>query len=155
MTGVLQKRAGVAVLAIMLGAGTGWAAPYSLVTDGPDRAWVLNEGSGEVKLCRATPTSGPKVIDVDRRAGRGAGDCGAGGGNGVRDGDAAGAGDAAAGLYRLCDVCAALGAFDRALAGRSAAVRQARAAGSRISSSGRGFTGVRHGRRSWWCGRRR
>ena len=55
--------AGVAV-ALALGAAEGRAASYSMVSDGADKVWVLNERSGEVKLCRTYATAGPKLVDV-------------------------------------------------------------------------------------------
>jgi hypothetical protein len=55
--------AGVAV-ALALGAADARAASWSLASGGQDRVWVLNEGSGELKLCRTATTPGPKLVDV-------------------------------------------------------------------------------------------
>ena len=55
--------AGVAV-ALALGAAEGRAASYSMVSDGADKVWVLNERSGEVQLCRSYTAPGPKLVDV-------------------------------------------------------------------------------------------
>ncbi len=61
----VENLAAGVVVALALGAAEGRAAPYSMVSDGQDRVWVLNGGSGELKLCRtATSTPGPKLIDV-------------------------------------------------------------------------------------------
>ena len=55
--------AGVAVV-LALGAAEGRAAPYSMVSDGPDRVWVVDTGSGGLSACRMYAAPGPKVIDV-------------------------------------------------------------------------------------------
>ena len=53
MTGVMQKLAGagssVALAAAVLGglaAGEAWGAPFSIVSDGQDKVWVLDAASG-------------------------------------------------------------------------------------------------------------
>ena len=45
------------------------AAPFEAVSDGPDRVWVVDNGSGELTLCRMYAAPGPKVIDVFGGAG--------------------------------------------------------------------------------------
>jgi hypothetical protein len=56
--------AGVAVV-LALGAAEARAASWSMAPDGQDRVWVLNERSGELKLCSsATTAPGPKLVDV-------------------------------------------------------------------------------------------
>jgi hypothetical protein len=59
----LTGRAAAAALAFML-AGAAEAAPFRMVSDGPESVWVLDEGSGALNWCRPRAASGPKVIDV-------------------------------------------------------------------------------------------
>ena len=66
MKKVMETLAGVA-LAAGLAAGAadeGRAAPFRIVTDGPDSVWVLDAGSGALTSCRLTSPSGPKIVDV-------------------------------------------------------------------------------------------
>ncbi len=60
----LTRGAGVAMVLLALEATGARAAPFQAVSDGPDRVWVVDSGSGELTLCRTYAASGPKVIDV-------------------------------------------------------------------------------------------
>ncbi|MFO1140943.1 MAG: hypothetical protein U1E59_00910 [Amaricoccus sp.] len=64
MRGVMENLAGSAAVVLALGTGGAWAAPYQAVSDGPDRVWVVDQGSGETSLCRTYAAPSPKVIDV-------------------------------------------------------------------------------------------
>ena len=64
---VMENLTGVALaaaLALVVGAGEAQAAPFRIVSDGPDSVWVLDAASGELTWCRATAPTGPKVLDV-------------------------------------------------------------------------------------------
>lgn len=64
MTGQNVVRAGLgAVLALGLGGGA-MAAPFSLLREGEDRAWVVDAEGGHVAFCELVETRGPKVVDV-------------------------------------------------------------------------------------------
>ena len=57
------------LLAAVLGvagfvSGDAGAAPFRMVTDGPESVWVLDAGSGRLTWCRLVTPSGPKVLDV-------------------------------------------------------------------------------------------
>lgn len=60
----LTGGAAVAALAVMLAAAGAEAAPFRVVSDGPESVWVLDEASGALSWCRPVAASGPKVIDV-------------------------------------------------------------------------------------------
>ena len=69
MTGVMQKLAGAGVGIGGgglggLAAGGAAAAPFSIVSDGQDKVWVLDAASGELTFCQQYAPSGPKVIDM-------------------------------------------------------------------------------------------
>jgi hypothetical protein len=59
----LEKPAVLAAMVALL-AGAAQAAPFRVVTDGPESVWVLDAGSGELVWCRLRAPSGPKVVDV-------------------------------------------------------------------------------------------
>jgi hypothetical protein len=60
---VQVRRAALAVALGSLALGA-QAAPFSIITDGPDSVWVLDAASGALDWCRLEPQAGPKVIDV-------------------------------------------------------------------------------------------
>jgi hypothetical protein len=60
---MMRKLAG-SVLAAVVAAGAAEAAPFRVVSDGPESVWVLDAGSGELVWCRTRAPSGPKVVDV-------------------------------------------------------------------------------------------
>jgi hypothetical protein len=61
----MENLAGVAVAALLAAtAGAAQAAPFRIVSDGPDSVWVLDTASGELDWCRLKAVSGPKVLDV-------------------------------------------------------------------------------------------
>lgn len=61
----MENLAGVAVAAVLtLTGGAAQAAPFRIVSDGPDSVWVLDTASGELTWCRQRSVSGPKVLDV-------------------------------------------------------------------------------------------
>lgn len=53
----------VAALAVVL-AVPGAAAPFSLLREGEDRAWVVDGDGGTVAFCELVEKRGPKVVDV-------------------------------------------------------------------------------------------
>jgi hypothetical protein len=57
-------RSGVVAAALALGAGAGTAAPFQMVTDGPESVWTLDTASGELTWCKTRTPTGPKVLDV-------------------------------------------------------------------------------------------
>lgn len=59
----LEKPAVEAAI-VALSAGAAQAGPFRVVSDGPESAWVLDAGSGELVWCRLRAPSGPKVVDV-------------------------------------------------------------------------------------------
>jgi hypothetical protein len=62
MLKAVENLAGVALA--VLAAGAVEAAPFRVVSDGPESVWVLDAGSGELVWCRLRAPSGPKVVDV-------------------------------------------------------------------------------------------
>jgi hypothetical protein len=56
-------RSAMMVAALVL-AGGAEAEPFSMQADGSGSTWVLDEASGETRLCRSVPVAGPKVLDV-------------------------------------------------------------------------------------------
>ncbi len=63
MMRVMENLAAAGLVAV-LAAGSAQAAPFEVVTDGPDSVWVLNGRTGKLTSCRTVPGIGPKVIDV-------------------------------------------------------------------------------------------
>lgn len=61
---VMENLARGAAVVLALGAAEGRAAPYQAVPDGPDRVWVVDNGSGGLSVCSMQAAPGPKVIDV-------------------------------------------------------------------------------------------
>jgi hypothetical protein len=50
--------------AVLLAAGGAEAGPFAVQADGTGAAWVLDETSGALRVCRTVTTTGPKVLDV-------------------------------------------------------------------------------------------
>lgn len=64
MIGRKMGRAGLGVALVLGLAGGAAAAPFSLLREGEDRAWVLDAAGGAVAFCELAAPRGPKVIDV-------------------------------------------------------------------------------------------
>lgn len=56
--------AALLALAATGGATGAGAAPFQMAGDGPERIWLLDQGTGLVQRCGLTVTVGPRVIDV-------------------------------------------------------------------------------------------
>ena len=66
MRRIMQNLAGAVLVtaAAALAAGAAGAAPYRIVSDGPESVWVLDAASGELVWCQVRAPSGPKVLDL-------------------------------------------------------------------------------------------
>jgi hypothetical protein len=56
-------RSGMMVVALAVAGGAD-AAPFSMSADGAGSAWVLDEATGALRVCRTVAAMGPKVLDV-------------------------------------------------------------------------------------------
>jgi hypothetical protein len=64
MIGQKVGRAGLGIVLALGLAGGAMAAPFSLLREGEDRAWVVDGAGGAVAFCELEMKRGPKVIDV-------------------------------------------------------------------------------------------
>lgn len=56
-------RLAVAFVALVT-AGAAEAGPFSVQADGTGTAWVVDEGTGALRVCRLAMPTGPKALDV-------------------------------------------------------------------------------------------
>jgi hypothetical protein len=64
MIGQNVLRAGLLAVVMTAAAAGAMAAPFSLLREGEDKAWVVDGAGGTVAFCELVEKRGPKVIDV-------------------------------------------------------------------------------------------